>query len=162
MTARRVAERLPQLALNRGGKPGQRQFQFLFAFLFPFQRPLVETFAGNFSAKPRQHVADRVRHRRKAVALGQRLNSGRRRTSSVDGSFWKSADLGVIGTDVDYDIARIRRVRGSGAFVLQRVHVGDQVFDLLVRHDLAKAFHLRASIFDDVRDALIVRGQSAE
>jgi hypothetical protein len=45
---------------------------------------------------------------------------------------------------------------------LQRVQIRQQVFDLLVGHDLAEAFHLGPSIFDDVGQALVVCGQPAQ
>jgi len=42
------------------------------------------------------------------------------------------------------------------------VHVGEQVFDLLIAQDAAEAFHLTAAVLDDLTDALVVRRQPAE
>jgi len=42
------------------------------------------------------------------------------------------------------------------------VHVSQQVLDLLVGHDLAEAFHFGAAVLDDVGDAVVVGGESAE
>ena len=41
---------------------------------------------------------------------------------------------------------------------LERVQVGEQVFDLLVGHDLVEAFHFGPAVFDDVGYALVVGG----
>src|ERR1700730_3861493 len=45
---------------------------------------------------------------------------------------------------------------------LQRAQICDQIFNLLVGHNLAEAFHLCSPILDDIGDALVVRGQSAQ
>src|SRR6266404_2137587 len=44
---------------------------------------------------------------------------------------------------------------------LQRVQISKQVLNLLVRHNLAKAFHFGSSILDDVSHTLVICGQSA-
>jgi hypothetical protein len=45
---------------------------------------------------------------------------------------------------------------------LQCVQVCQQVFDLLVGHDPAEAFHFGSSKFDDVGYTIVVGGQSAQ
>ncbi len=42
------------------------------------------------------------------------------------------------------------------------MQVGEQVFDLLIAHDPAKAFHLAAAVLDDLAYPVVVRRQPAQ
>ena len=45
---------------------------------------------------------------------------------------------------------------------LKGVHVGEQVFNLLIGHNPPKAFHLAAPVLDDLADAIVIRRQPAQ
>src|SRR6266536_3430302 len=86
--------------------------------------------------------------------------SGSRKTSSVDGSLRNKTEFWV--ADTEQIMTQAERTRVSAPHGLERVHVDEQVLDLLIGHDLAEAFHFAAPVLDDVADAGVVGRQSAQ
>ena len=56
-----------------------------------------------------------------------------------------------------------KRYVGEGARVtLERVQVSNQLFNLLVAHDLAETFHFGSPVLDDIDDTVVIGRQPAQ
>ena len=117
--------------------------------------------------------------------------AGRRITSSTEGSWRKSSDcMASFMQGLCHEKDAIRggqcRIKGfttgdteehrgnrmginslvhgtfPGAFALQSVEIGEQILNILRVENLAVAGHVRTAVANDVGDAVVVSGQSAE